>query len=101
MKEFKRSVRLFEERGETSIFIDVGIDESGNVMMSGQDLGKVPQEYWGDSDYEYAILVNHGERDELLLALLQQMFSGSREAFSKFRDFLTKYNIKYEFDSWI
>jgi len=94
-------VRLFESRGETSVFIDIEIKETGEVLMSGQDVGKGPEEYWGDSDYEYWLYVSQKNRDLLLLSLIKKVFGGSSEAFSKFREFLIEYKIPYQFDSWV
>ncbi len=100
MNESNPKIRLYEMRGETSIFIDVEIDEKGAIIMSGQDLGKAPQEFWGDSDYEYWITINEEQKDTLLLSLVHQFFGGTHEAFSKFREFLNERDIPYEFDSW-
>ncbi len=61
-----RKVRLYEVRGgETSVFIDAEITEAGNLVVSGQDLGKAPEEYWGDSDYEYWVVIAKEHRDRL------------------------------------
>ncbi len=48
-----RRVQLCEVRGETSVYIDAEINDQGSLVVSGQDVGKMPEEYWGDSDYEY------------------------------------------------
>jgi len=101
MTDSNSKVRLYESRGETSIFIDVEIKETGEVLMSGQDVGKVPEEYWGDSDYEYWLYVSQDQKDLLLLSLFKKMFGGSSNAFSKFREFLIEYQIPYQFDSWV
>jgi len=47
--ELKR-VQLLEERGETSRFVDAEIVENGDLVVSAQDVGKAPLEWWGDSD---------------------------------------------------
>jgi len=48
-----KSVSLYEQRGETSRFIDASINEDGDLVVSGQDVGKAPREFWGDADYKY------------------------------------------------
>jgi hypothetical protein len=101
MAEHKPNYRLYEKRGETSIFIDVEVDENENVVLSGQDVGKAPKEFWGDSDYEYWIIVNRDQKDLLLLSLIEKNFGGTHEAFSKFREFLIERGIPYEYGSWI
>ena len=50
-------VRLLAEEGETSRYIDARIDESGSFVMETQDIGKAPEEFWGDSDYEFWAIV--------------------------------------------
>jgi len=94
-------IRLYEKRGETSIFIDAEINDKGSVVLSGQDLGKAPEEFWGDSDYEYWIVVEQQHKDHLLLSLIKDKFGGSAQAFSNFQDYLTKEGIPYDFDSWV
>jgi len=101
MNEGNPRYRIYESRGETSIFIDVEIDEDGAVSFSGQDVGKAPMEFWGDSDYEYWILVHKEQKDRLLLSLIEKMFGGSSQAFSKFREFLLEREIPYEYGSWV
>jgi hypothetical protein len=101
MNNTKSRARLYERRGETSVFIDIEIKDTGEVLMSGQDVGKAPEEYWGDSDYEYWLYVSQDNKDLLLLSLIKKLFGGNSDAFSKFREFLIEYNIPYKFDSWV
>jgi len=101
MDESNLRAKLYESRGETSVFIDIEIKDTGEVLMSGQDVGKAPEEYWGDSDYEYWLYVSQENKDLLLLSLIKKVFGGSSEAFSKFREFLIEYKIPYQFDSWV
>jgi len=101
MKESNQRIRLFEKQGETSIFIDIEIDKKGNLILSGQDLGKAPEEYWGDSEYEYMMLVKRDQMNILLLSLIKEKFGGNAQAFSNFREYLIKESIPYEFGSWV
>ena len=77
MNDSDSKVRLYESRGETSVFI------------------------WGDSDYEYWLYVSQENKDLLLISLIKKMFGGSSEAFSKFRELLIEFKIPYQFDSWV
>ena len=88
MDDTNLRVSLVEERGETSIFIDAEIDERGNLVISGQDVGKAPEEFWGDSDYEYWVVVPPEEKDKLLLALIEEAYKDDTQVVSKFRDLL-------------
>jgi hypothetical protein len=71
-----RKVQLYEVRGETSVFIDAEINERGSLVVSGQDVGKAPKEYWGDSDYEYWVVVAEEHKDRLRRALTEREFGG-------------------------
>ena len=63
-------VNLVQVKGPTSIYIDVEITAEGDLLFSGQDIGQAPKEFFGDSDYEYWLLLKAGEKDRVLLALL-------------------------------
>ncbi len=123
-----KKVKLYEERGETSRYIDAEITKDGDLVMTGQDLGKLPQEYWGDSDYEFWVyvpakykhdvhrvllekfhadnpsVVDHfkdsNSTDDVILALLQKLYAGNPKAVDKFKDFIRSQGIPAEFDSW-
>ena len=49
-------IKLVSQGGSTSIHIDMRIDENGNLLFSGQDIGSAPEEIFGDSDYEYWLI---------------------------------------------
>jgi tRNA(Leu) C34 or U34 (ribose-2'-O)-methylase TrmL len=123
-----KKVKLYEERGETSRYIDAEITKDGDLVMMGQDLGKLPQEYWGDSDYEFWVYVpakhkddvhrvllekfhadnpnvvnqfeNLGSTDDIILALLEKLYTGNPKAVDQFKDFMRSQGIPAEFDSW-
>ncbi len=71
-----RRVRLCEVRGETSVYIDAEINDQGSLVVSGQDVGKAPEEYWGDSDYEYWVVVAKEHKDRVRRALSEREFGG-------------------------
>lgn len=53
-----RKIALYGSRGETSVFIYAEIDREGTFILSGQDVGKSPEQFWGDTDYEYWIVLS-------------------------------------------
>lgn len=95
------SARLYEQRGETSVLIDAEIDDSGDLQVSGQDLGRAPEEFWGDTDYEYWVIVRRDHKDRLLLALIERVFAGHPTAVSEFAEFLKSHGIPGEGGSWV
>lgn len=123
-----KKVKLYEERGETSRYIDAEITKDGDLVMTGQDLGKLPKEFWGDSDYEFWVYVpakykhdvhrvllekfhadnpnvvdqfkDSNSTDDVILALLQKLYAGNPKAVDQFKDFMRSQGIPAEFDSW-
>jgi hypothetical protein len=74
----EKKVKLVASRGETSVFIDAEIDEEGNLVLSGQDIGKAPKEWFGHDDYEYWVVVGASEKDRVLSILLGQVAGGEQ-----------------------
>jgi hypothetical protein len=93
-------VNLVQVKGPTSIYIDVEITEEGDLLFSGQDIGKAPEEFFGDSDYEYWLLIKAAQKDQVLLALIERFYSGNTRVISELRDFLNTKGIANEFDSY-
>jgi hypothetical protein len=96
-----KSVSLYEQRGETSRFIDAEINKEGDLVVSGQDVGKAPREFWGDSDYEFWVHVRSEHKDDVLLALMEKLYGGNGSAVTDFREFLKSRGIPNEFDTWV
>ena len=95
-----KKVQLYEERGETSRYIDAKITEDGALVIFGQDVGKLPQEFWGDADYEFWVHVPAQYKDDVLLALLEKLYAGNPKAVDEFRDFMRSRAIPVKFDTW-
>jgi hypothetical protein len=81
-------IRLVSQGGSTSIHIDVRIDENGDLLFSGQDIGNAPEEVFGDSDYEYWLTVPAAEKDKLLLALIERHYAGDAAVISMLRELM-------------
>ena len=96
-----KTVRLYEKKGETSIFIDAGITDAGDLQISGQDIGEAPKKIFGDIDYEYWLTVRSEHKDRVLLALIERMFLNNPSVVSEFQGFLKAKGIPCEFDSYV
>ncbi len=93
-------VKIFESRGETSVFIDAEVNNQGDLVMSGQDIGKAPEEYFGDSDYEYWVVVKDEHKDRVLLSLMEEVYGGNSKAVTAFIQLMKSKGIPYEFSTW-
>ena len=92
-------IKLVSQGGSTSIHIDMRIDENGDLLFSGQDIGNAPEEIFGDSDYEYWLTVPASEKDRLLLALLEKHYAGDASVVSTLREFMESKQIPCGFFS--
>lgn len=93
-------IKLVSQGGATSIYIDVRIDENGDLLFSGQDIGNAPEEIFGDSDYEYWLTVPAAEKDRLLLALIEKHYGGDPMVVSTLREFMESKTIPCGFYSY-
>ena len=100
LEEESLRVKLVEYRGSTSIFIDAEIDKEGRFVLSGQDIGDLPEEHFGDSDYEYWVVVPEGQKDRVLLTLMEKLYAGNTKVVSEFMDLMKAKGIPYEFSSF-
>ena len=91
------TIELVNRRGSTSIHIDVRIKENGDLLFSGQDFGKAPEEIFGDSDYEYWLTFPAAEKDRALLALIEKHYAGNSSVISELREFMESKKISCEF----
>lgn len=105
-------ISLFRhETPSISIYIDAYFDDE-RLIISGQDIGKSVDDWWGDSDYEYSLTVpadgvqklyallkvEKGDKRGLLEAIAARYNTNS--CYSDFMAFLEKNNIKFEGFTW-
>ena len=93
------AVKLVRIGGDTSIYIDVCIDENKDLLFSGQDIGNAPEEIFGDIDYEYWLTVPAAEKDRLLLALIEKHYAGDAMVVSTLRELMESKDISCGFYS--
>ena len=91
-------IALREERTKEDFSTLVAkIEENGDLMLEGYDLGESPKKFWGDSDYEYWRTVEKKYKDTILLWLIKERFNSD----SDFSDWLEEKGIPSKFMSWI
>lgn len=81
---------------DISVQLVARIDEAGNLVLEGYDIGKTVEEFFGDSDYEYWLRVARDYKDTVLLWLIKERFTTS----SEFRQWLDGKGIPNKFESW-
>lgn len=123
-KKREPTIRLVAREGPTSIYIDAGINSEGDLVISGQDIGKALEGLFGDSDYEYWLTVPSSqkdkllallgealqwsskanlseiERDALLLELIEKAYKGDVDVVTNLRALLSKHGVPYSFSSY-
>ena len=100
-------MEIYKEKWETAkgneaTSIEANFDNSGNLVISGADIGPSVETYWGDIDYEYFLSVYKKDMEKLFLLLLKESFN-SKEAldFTKIKKICEANEIKAIFDYWI
>ena len=91
---------ILDVQGPTSIYVDIGIKENGDVLISGQDIGEAPLKFFKRDDYEYWYTISSESKDALLLALFEYTFKGDTGFESKLRKLLKDNDIEFEFSSY-
>jgi hypothetical protein len=93
-------VELVRVQGPTNIYVLAKVNENGDLVLSGQDIGQAPKELLGSSDLEYFLTVRREHKDALLLVLLEQLYRDDACAVSRLGDLLAAKGIPGEFFSF-
>lgn len=89
----KKTDRLYEDRKVTSRFNDAEIKNDGNLVISGYDVGEAPRRWFGHDDFEFWVTLEAGQKDCLLLALIEKCFGNKSSAVDDFREFVKEMEI--------
>jgi hypothetical protein len=104
-------VNLYElNTPKLKVSVKAIIQDDGNLVIDGFDIGETVEELMGDIDYEYILTVHSVHKPELLKLLnatddaellhqIQTQFNGNY-VFSEFRLFLDQHQIPYETFFW-
>jgi len=96
----EKVLNLVDTQGTTSVHIDVAINDAGDLVFSGQDIGNAPRQYVGDSDYEYWLTVPACEKDRFLLLLVEKLFLNDTQLVTAVREILDSKGISYSSHSF-
>ncbi|MBN2004502.1 MAG: hypothetical protein JXA21_14195 [Anaerolineae bacterium] len=118
----RKTVSLYKHTSDgTTRHLWAEILENGDLLVSGHDLGKAPEAWWGDSDYEFWVSVQAHDKgavrqallaahpgfsrvmmsdDDALLVLLEARWGGNPSAVDDFRIFLAENGVAGKFETW-
>ena len=85
-----------EREGSDSRHLEGCIDDSGDLVLNGQDLGPEVRRVFGTNEYEYFYRISAAYKDTVLLKLLKEKFNDGM----LFDDWLKDHGIPYEFHNW-
>ena len=94
------AAELFRQEGDAFRSVRLSVNADGSVRLEAQDMGKVVEEIWGDSDYEFWTDVPASALCKLAFALLREKYVGRERAVDEFRAFCEKEEIEHRWDSW-
>lgn len=97
MSKIQEIVMLDERTEKDYSSLVAKIDDNENLVFEGYDVGETPKKYWGDSDYEYWLVINKDYKDTILLWLIKERFKDD----SHFKNWLDEKGIPSEFGSWV
>lgn len=93
-------VELFRQEGEQFRSVRLSVHADGSVCLDTQDMGKLVEEIWGDSDYEFSVDVPAGALPKLVFALLKEKYLGRAGAVDEFQDFCKNAGIEHQWNSY-
>jgi hypothetical protein len=96
-----RSAELYRQEGAEYRSIRLTVHPDGSVRLDAHDMGKLTEEMWGDTDYEFWVDVPATALSKLVFALIREKYAGRSGAVDEFRAFCQKEEIAHEWDSWI
>ena len=86
-----------EYKGENHYNLIGEINEDGDLVLDGGDIGPDVKEWWGDIDYEYWYVIKKEWKDSLLLYLLAEKFTLKNTP----QGWLENKEIPFEFSSYV
>jgi hypothetical protein len=77
---------IFRQEGENFRSIMITLEADGTLQIDAQDMGKLVQEVWGDSDYEFWCRIPPEVMGRLAYALLKKHYAGRERAVDEVRE---------------
>ena len=99
-KSGELSEEIFREEGENFRSVMVTLEPGGGLMMDTQDMGKLVEEWWGDSDYEFWVKIPAEAAPKLAYVLLKKLYAGRAGAVDELRSLCAAEGIPHKNGSW-
>ncbi|MCA8891330.1 MAG: hypothetical protein KDA56_05815 [Hyphomonas sp.] len=99
MSDDRNSVELYRQEGENFRSVRATL-EGDKFTFDTQDIGKLVEEMWGDSDYEFWTIVPKEAWGQLLMALSIEFFTNDPQATDRLHDICIAHGIPHERGSW-
>jgi hypothetical protein len=96
-RPIKRIVLRKERKGKDSRHLEAKVEDNGELILSGQDLGPEVRRFFQTDEYEYFYRVPSSYKDTVLLRLLKEKFD---EEDFLLDEWLQKHGILYEFENY-
>jgi hypothetical protein len=92
-----RKITIFDRRTDTDHQVLMAkVNDRGDLILEGQDIGAAAEKFAGDSDYEYSRTVQATDVPAVLLHLISERFQSDGD----FKQWLLAKGIDSIFDSW-
>ena len=99
-----KKVNLYDQRfgkNEHRV-LDLVLNDEGNLVFEGFDIGDLVKKHWGDIDYEFWLTIHAENLPIVLVHLIKECYDRKMfETESDFKMWLTEKGIPSEFQSWV
>jgi len=94
------SIELYRQEADNFRSVRLAVHADGSVRLDAQDMGKLVEEVWGDTDYEFCVDVPATALRKLAFILLRERYAGRSGAVDEFRAFCKREGIEHEWNSY-
>ena len=94
------SIELYLQEADNFRSVRLAVHADGSVRLDAQDMGKLVEEVWGDTDYEFCVDVPATALRKLEFILLRERYAGRSGAVDEFRAFCKREGIEHKWNSY-
>jgi len=94
------SIELYLQEADNFRSVRLAVHADGSVRLDAQDMGKLVEEVWGDTDYEFCVDVPATALRKLAFILLRERYAGRSGAVDELRAFCKREGIEHVWNSY-